>query len=175
MDERGTLTVTWRSRAAPWAAYRVRVDGVDVARVRYRKPVAVALPVGRHEVQLCGWRKYASRSVQVDVVDSGRIDLFGRTGRLPAGMTGYREISRWAKEHSIWLGTEGEVPPAVDYLRPFNALRFRMHIVALCLFALFAATAAWHRNWLWLALDLALIAATVGTARVELARRRHPT
>ena len=176
VDERGTLTVTWRSRAAPWVAYRVRVDGVEVARVRYRKPAAVALPAGRHDVQLCGPRgRYTSRSVQVDVLGSDRIDLFGSTRRLPAGMWGYREISQWAREHSIWLGAEGEVPPASDYVRTFNALRLGLHISAFGLFALFAATAAWHHRWLGLALALALIAATVATTRVELARRRHPT
>src|SRR5437762_11578837 len=90
VEARGSLTVTWRSVAPPWAAYRVVVDGVETARVRYRRPASVDLPVGRHDVQLLGWRKYTSRPVQVDVLADGRVDLFGSTGRLPAGTIGYR-------------------------------------------------------------------------------------
>jgi hypothetical protein len=92
-------------------------------------------------------------------------------------MTGYRATSQWAEEHSIWLGAEGEVPPASAsaYVRRFNAFRLGLHIVAVGLFASYAAAAASHHQWLRLALAVAFVAAIVANTWRELARRRHRT
>jgi hypothetical protein len=109
--EQSSLSVTWISYVVPWVALRVVVDGVDVGRVGYRKPATVDLAAGPHEVELRGHRGYASQPMRVEIPANGGVELFGGNARMPSGMRGYRQIKAWAKESSIWLGTDPVAPP----------------------------------------------------------------
>ena len=175
VNEHGTLTVTWASPSAPWAWYRVLVDGVTLGRVRHRRSFSVDVPTGAHEVQLMGWRRYGSRVLSVDVTPGAHVRLEGKTGRLPAGMTGYRAIKDWAKEYGTTLYVENEAPPTFEFVRPYSAQRLGIHVAAVALFTFFALAAVVHHRWVGVALTLPLIAASAWLIRGELSRRHRST
>src|SRR5690348_5994802 len=85
---RATLEVTWGSLAMPWVRYRVSVDGVEVARVRYGRPARFEIAPGHHDVHLSYGRRgrYRSELVGIEATAGACIALSGRTRRLPGGM-----------------------------------------------------------------------------------------
>ena len=174
MVDGGSLTVAWSALAAPWVRYRVLVDGEEVGRIGYRRPLTIALPAGAHDVAL-RVRTHHSPVVPIDVAIGASVNLIGSTRGLPPTVRGPREIRRWAKENSIWLGATDETPPKRIEPRPYSGDRVTLHVIAVILFAALAMTAANHHHWVGVGLALACVAVAGAMLWSELARRHRHT